>query len=159
MNQTKCCMFWDFKNHFMFYKKFHNAQNNINPKIIYTFWQLHLHNSPYIFTPTLSVNLKPNFSSNYLWLDPHCHIFLVFQKLQAFLLWSLSYYFRKTLSNNLHHLILLFFKTWLLWWCSSFSSFVHTSSDQKNVSSLHFIQLNTLPPSSWIMITLRTSQT
>jgi hypothetical protein len=26
---------------------------------------------------------KPNLSSNYLQLDPHCHIFLMFQKIQA----------------------------------------------------------------------------
>lgn len=74
---------------------------------------------------------KPNLSSNYVWLDLHCHIFLMFQKTQALLLWSSSYFFFKTPSNNPHHFILLFFKTWFLWWCSSFSSFVHTSFDQK----------------------------
>ncbi len=28
---------------------------------------------------------KPNLSSNYLQLDPHCHVFIMFQKIQAFL--------------------------------------------------------------------------
>lgn len=77
----------------------------------------------------LFYSLKPNLYSNYLWLDLHCHIFLMFQKLQALLLRSLSYFFRKNPYNNPHHLFLLFFKKWFLWWCSSFSFFVHTSFD------------------------------
>jgi hypothetical protein len=72
---------------------------------------------------------KPNLSFNYFQLDLHCHIFLMFQKIQALFLWSSSYFFRKTPSNNPHHLIILFLM-WFLWWCSSFSSFIHTSSDQ-----------------------------